>query len=90
MKITENQVSIRVSACYFAPKGSKTYKKKHLDREDPYSSLKNDISAFSSLGEILIIGDFNARMENNQTLNLKRSYKETSDPLRLEEELTQY
>ena len=82
IKITENQISTRVVVCYFAPKGSKMYKKYRLDREDPFAAFKKDIASFSSLGEIMITGYFNARTANNQTLNLKESYNESRDPQR--------
>ena len=61
------------------------YKKHRLNREDPFATLKKDIAAFSTLGEIMLIGDFNARTTNNQTINLKESYKESKDLVWLEE-----
>jgi len=49
------------------PKNSKIYKRKNLNNEDPYASLKRDTSLFSPLGEIFLIGEFNARTTNNQS-----------------------
>ncbi|KAH9307610.1 hypothetical protein KI387_035521, partial [Taxus chinensis] len=70
LKITYGKTTIRVAACYFTPKGSKTYKRRKLDSEDPYASIKKDIYVFSTSGEIILLGDFNARTANNQSLQL--------------------
>lgn len=65
LNITYNKVTLRLAVCYFAPQKSKFYKKTKLDKEDPYDVLKRDIFAFTSLGEIVLIDDFNAKMKNN-------------------------
>jgi len=48
LQINEKETTFRLDACYFAPKNSKIYKRGNLDSEDPYASLKRDISLFSS------------------------------------------
>jgi hypothetical protein len=68
VQITEKEVTFRLVACYFSPKNSKIYKRSNLDNEDPHASLKRDISLFSHLGEVMLMGDFNARTDNNQSL----------------------
>lgn len=75
LQITMNEITFRVAACYFAPQNSKIYKRRKLDREDPYASLKMDISVFSTTGDIMLVGDFNARTTNNQSLQLLNSGK---------------
>lgn len=68
LQITGNGVNFGLVACYFASKNSNFYKKINLDNEDPYASLKKDISTFSTLGDIVLMGDFNSRTTNNQSL----------------------
>jgi len=50
----------------FSPQVSKTYKNKGLDSKGPYAALKQDISVYSQQGEVILVGDFNARTTNNQ------------------------
>jgi len=66
LKTSENENHIRIAACYFAPHVSKTYKNKGLDSKDLYATLKQDIAVYSQQGEVLLVGDFNARTSNNQ------------------------
>jgi hypothetical protein len=70
LQITKKEVTFGLVACYFAPKNSKIYKRSNLDNEDSYASLKRDISLFSHLGEAMLMGDFNVRTTNNQSLQL--------------------
>ena len=42
-------------------KHEKIYKSRGLDHKDPFVALKTDIAIYSQLGEVLIVGDFNAR-----------------------------
>ena len=72
-------------ACYFSPKYSKIYKRSNLDNEDPYASLKRDISLSNHLGEVMLMGDFNARTTNNQSLQLSNEERGENNPLWLEE-----
>jgi hypothetical protein len=60
LKISENGNHIRIVACYFAPQVSKIYKSRGLDHKDSFAALKTDIAIYSQLGEVLIVGDFNA------------------------------
>ena len=62
----------------------KTYKNKGLDSKDPYAALKQDIVAYSQQGEVLLVGDFNARTTNNQASIL--CCKEDNNPIWLTEE----
>ena len=48
LQIKEKEVTFRLAACYFSPKNSKIYKRGNLDSEDPYASLKRDMSLFIS------------------------------------------
>ena len=60
-KISENGNAIRIAACYVVPQVSKIYKRRAFDHKDPFAALKNDIAKYSQEGEILLVGDFNAR-----------------------------
>ena len=82
--ITENENDIRIAACYFAPQVSKTYKNKGLDNKDPFATLKQGIFAYYQQGEVLLVGDFNARRTNQQASIL--CCKEDQNPIRLTEE----
>ncbi len=44
----------------FSPINSNFYKKKNLDKTNPYNGLENDISSLRNEGNILLMGDFNA------------------------------
>jgi len=44
----------------FAPQVSKIYKNRGLDHKVPLVALKANIATYSQLGEVLIVGDFNA------------------------------
>jgi hypothetical protein len=60
LKISENGNHIRIATCYFALQVSKIYKSRGLDCKDLFAALKTDIAIYSQLGEVLIVGDFNA------------------------------
>ena len=45
-KISENENHIRITACYFSPQFSKTYKNKGLDIKDPYAALEKHIAMY--------------------------------------------
>jgi hypothetical protein len=63
---------------------SKIYKSRGLDHKDPFAALKTDIAIYSQLGEVLIVGDFNARTAGEQAGIL--CCKEDGDPIWLVEE----
>jgi hypothetical protein len=79
LKISENGNRIRIAACYFAPQVSKIYKSRGLDDKDPFAALKIDIAIYSQLGEVLIVGNFNARTAGEQASIL--CCKEDGDPI---------
>jgi len=58
--------TIGIAICYFAPQISKIYKGRGLDHKDPFSTSKVDSAMYSSLIEVLIVGDFNARNPSEQ------------------------
>jgi hypothetical protein len=66
LKISKNGNHIRIVACYFAPQVSKIYKSRELDNKDPFAALKTNIAIYSQLGEVVILGDFNARTAGEQ------------------------
>lgn len=68
MHIIEKEVTFKLVACYFSPKNKNIYKRSNLDNKDLYDSLRKYISLFNSLGEIMLMGDFNARTTNKQYL----------------------
>ena len=49
MQIIEKEVTFRLYGCYFSQKNSNIYKRSNLDNKYMYTSLKRDISLFSSL-----------------------------------------
>ena len=83
-KISENGNHIRIAACYFAPQVSKIYKGRGLAHTDPFAALNADIATYSQLGEVLIVGDFNARTASEQASIL--CCKDDCDPIWLTEE----
>ncbi len=58
---------IYIGAVYIPPENSTIYVGKD---NDPFHMLEQDILKFQSLGEIILLGDFNARTGNLQELNL--------------------
>jgi len=70
----------------FPPINSNFYKKKNLDKTNPYNGLENDISSLRNDGNILLIGDFNARTSNNQAIIL--SNHSNPNPLWLDKDPT--
>ena len=66
LKISENGNHIKIAACYFSQQVSKIYKIRGLDHKDPFATLKSDTAIYSQLGEVLIVGDFNARTTSEQ------------------------
>ena len=83
-KISENVNFIRIAARYFAPQVSKIYKRRGLDHKDPFATLKNDIAKYSQVGEIIVVGNFNARTASEQASIL--CHREDCNPTWLTEE----
>jgi len=50
LKIEVKEFIFYLVACYFSPHGSNFYKMKKLDKEDPYATMKNDISVYNHKG----------------------------------------
>ena len=75
-----------IAICYFPPINYNFYKKKNLDKTNPYNGLENDISSLRNDGNILLIGDFNARTSNNQAVILRNH--SNPNPLWLDEDPT--
>ncbi len=66
-----------IAICYFPP----AYSRFAPHGESPYSPLYEDILRFCSMGDIILLGDFNARTKNEQTTlfdTSEASYKEIS------------
>jgi hypothetical protein len=61
------------------------YKKNNLDRNCPYNTLEQDIYSLRNEGNILLLGDFNARTATNQAILL--SNDSNHNPLWLDEDL---
>ena len=70
----------------FSPINSNFYKKNNLDKNCPCNRLENDISSLRKDGNILLMGDFNARTSSNQAI-LLRNYS-NPNPLWLDEDFT--
>jgi exonuclease III len=87
IEITDiNNKKTYIAICYFPPINSNFYKKKNLDKNSPYNGLENDISSLRNEGNILLIGDFNARTSSNQAIIL--SNHSNPNPLWLDEDPT--
>jgi hypothetical protein len=68
----------------FAPINSTFYKKNNLDNDCPYNNLEQDIYNLKSEGNILLLGDFNARTATKQDTLL--STDSNHNPLWLDED----
>ena len=74
-----------IAICYFVLIKSIFYGKNNLHKFFPYNGLEHDISILKNEGNILLLGDFNARTTTNQAIILNNDSK--PNPLWLEEEL---
>ena len=62
-----------ISICYFAPINSTFfYKKNYLDKICPFNNLEKDICNLKNEGNILLLGDFNARTITKQDTLLSK------------------
>ena len=66
------------------PQVSKIYRRRGLNHKDPFATLKNDIAKYSQVGEILLVGNFNARTASEQASIL--CHREDCNPICLIEE----
>ena len=80
-----NDEKTYIAICSFSPIKSDFYKKNNLDKNCPCNGLEHDISSLRKEGNILLMGDFNARTSNNQVI-LLGNYS-NRNPLWLEEYL---
>jgi hypothetical protein len=74
-----------ISICYFSPIDSTFYKKNDLDNNCHYNNLEHDIYSLKNEGNILLLGDFNARTATKQATLL--STDSNHNPLWLDEDL---
>ena len=61
--------SIYIALCYFAPTGSRfasTEQESSSAEASPYACLSEDIMEYSTLGEVFLMGDFNAHTRSEQ------------------------
>jgi hypothetical protein len=80
-----NTKKIYLAIYYFVPINSTFYKKNNLDKNCPYNGLEHDIFSLRNEGNILLLGDFNARTTSNQAIIL--SNISNPNPLWLDEDL---
>ena len=78
------EITLELQHAILRPKFQKLTKLEGMTTKNPFASLKADIAAYSQLGEVLIVGDFNARTAGEQASIL--CCKEDSDPIWLTEE----
>ena len=69
-----NTTKTYIAICYFTRFNSKFYEKNNLDKNCPYNGLENDISSLRNIGNILLMGDFNARYSSNQDILLRNYF----------------
>ena len=74
-----------IAICYFAPINNNFYKKNNLDKNCPCNNLEQDIYNLKNEGNILLLGDFNARTATKQATLL--SNESNHNPLWLDEDL---
>eukprot|EP00250_Pteridium_aquilinum_P020101 c24701_g3_i2 orf=2-898(-) len=62
--------TIYIALCYFAPSGSRfattAREREGEERPSPYTCLSEDIMEYSTLGEVFLMGDFNAKTCSEQ------------------------
>ena len=61
--------TIYIAFCYFAPSGSRfvsTDQESSSTEASPYACLSKEIMEYSTLGEVFLMGDFNARTRSEQ------------------------
>jgi hypothetical protein len=80
-----NAKKMYIEICYFAPIISTFYKKNNLDKNCPYKNLEQDIYNLKNEGNILLLGNFNARTATKQATLL--SDDSNHNPLWLDEDL---
>jgi exonuclease III len=80
-----NAKKMYIAICYFSPINSTFYKKNNLDKNCPYNNLEQDIYNLENEGNILLLGDFNARIATKQATLL--SDDSNHNPLWLDEDL---
>ena len=56
---------IYICACYIPPEGSSVYTNNTDVNIDPYQLIEEDIIRYQELGDIMLMGDFNARTACN-------------------------
>jgi hypothetical protein len=74
-----------IAICYFSPINSTFYKKNNLNNNCPYNNLEQDIYSLKNEGNILLLGEFNARTATKQDTLL--STDSNHNPLWLYEDL---
>jgi hypothetical protein len=85
MEISDiNDKNIFIAICYFSPINSTFYTKNNLNKNCSYKILEKDIYNMKNEGSILMLGDFNARIETNQAIIL--SNDSNPNPLWLDED----
>jgi hypothetical protein len=57
---------MHIPICYSTRNNSTFFKKNNLDINCPYNTLEQDIYSLINEGNILLLGDFNARSKTNQ------------------------
>ena len=61
--------TIYIALCYFAPTGSRfasTDQESSSTETSPYACLSKEIMEYSTLGEVFLMGDFNACTRSEQ------------------------
>ena len=67
IEISDSNVKkMYIQICHFAPLNSTFYKKNNLDKNWLYNNLEQDIYNLKNEGNILLVGDFNARTATKQ------------------------
>jgi len=73
------EITLELQHVILRRKFQKIYKSRGLEHKDPFAALKVDIATYSQLGEVLIMGDFNAKTASEQAIIL--CCKEEYDPV---------
>ena len=60
----ENLRKLYIAICYFPP----IYSRFAPLKESPYLPLYDDIPSFATMGDFVLLGDFNAQTKDEQTI----------------------
>ena len=67
LRIKDGSKTYFIACCYIPHAGSTFYKSHGADPKDPFGDLGLDVCQFSTQGEVMVMGDLNARISKIQS-----------------------